>query len=159
MSSKRSALRTRRHGGIRVPFSLTPALSPRRGRRCSRCRSKTDVLPCTGTGSVSPSPSGRVALLAIAYRKITVFRNDSPKRQASASIDQATPNTFGHQLRAKRLARGLGEYQLAELLGVGARLVKDWEANLRSPSEAMLAILADLLGLSESTSTLRPTVE
>jgi len=107
----------------------------------------------------SLSALGRVALLGIAQRQITFAWIARPARRARKSPDQTASNTLGHQLRAKRLAKGLREYQLAELLGVPTRLVKNWEANLGTPSQAVLSILADLLGLTESPDTRKPAPE
>ncbi len=74
-------------------------------------------------------------------------------------MDKIDCDSLGHQLRSKRLARGLQEYQLAGILGVATRLIKDWEANLSLPSQAVLSILEKELGLPGSPNTLKPTAE
>ncbi len=102
---------------------------------------------------------GRVVLLAIAHRKITIFRSHDPKRRARKTTCQTILNTPGDLLRSKRLEKGLRESQVARMLGAATQLVKDWEANLQTPSQAMLTILAGILGLTEFPNNLKPTPE
>ncbi len=67
--------------------------------------------------------------------------------------------TLGQRLQFKRIENGILESQLAHILGVATRLIKDWESDIRMPSEAVLSILDDLLGLTESQNLHNSTPE
>ena len=105
-------------------------------------------------------PSHRpIALLGIAYRKITRFRRQLPEDHVPKMPPKTALTTLGQRLQFKRVEKGLLESQLAHILGVATRLIKDWESDTRTPSKAVLSILDDLLGLTESQNSLNSTPE
>jgi transcriptional regulator with XRE-family HTH domain len=53
--------------------------------------------------------------------------------------------TLGGRIRAARERRGLTQRELAELVGVGARTVRLWEAGRKQPYLARLRTLARVL--------------
>ena len=57
---------------------------------------------------------------------------DKPKRR------QMTPS----EIKAIRKQGGLSTKQLAEICGVSARTVEDWEQGRRSPSKSAMMLLA-----------------
>lgn len=106
----------------------------------------------------SPSPQ-QIPLLGIAYRKIAVHRTPIAMHHARKTTARIERGSLGNQLRSKRIAKGIQEFQLAGILGVATRLVKDWEANLSPPSPAVLAILAEILALTKAPKTTKSTAE
>ena len=108
----------------------------------------------------APCPSPRpIALLGIAYRKITRLRRQLPKDHAPKTPPKIALTTLGQRLQFRRIKKDLLESQLAHILGVATRLIKDWESDTRTPSKAVLSILDDLLGLTESQNSLNSTPE
>ena len=105
-------------------------------------------------------PSRRlIALLGIAYRKITRFRHQLPEDHVPKTPPKIALTTLGQRLQFRRIKKGLLESQLAHILGVATRVIKDWESDTRLPSNAVLSILDDLLGLMESRNSLNSTPE
>jgi transcriptional regulator with XRE-family HTH domain len=47
-----------------------------------------------------------------------------------------------HQIAATRIANGWTQAQLADICGVGATAVSNWEAGIRQPSKAAMKLLA-----------------
>lgn len=52
-----------------------------------------------------------------------------------------------HELRRHRIAKGLTQEQLAELLKVSASAVSDWENGYRKPHPKTFKLLAEKLGV------------
>ncbi len=105
-------------------------------------------------------PSHRpIALLGIAYRKITHLRHQFPKDHAPKTPPKGGMTTLGQRHQFRRIKKGLLESQLAHILGVATRLIKDWESDTRMPLKTILSILDNLLGLTESQNLLNSTPE
>jgi transcriptional regulator with XRE-family HTH domain len=66
---------------------------------------------------------------------------------------------LGDHIRTKRLEKGLNQRKAAQLLGIWEKHFIQWELDRAIPSEAELACLAQLLGISITTPTANPTVE
>lgn len=47
-----------------------------------------------------------------------------------------------HQITAIRIANGWTQAKLADICGVGATAVSNWEAGIRQPSKAAMKLLA-----------------
>ena len=58
-------------------------------------------------------------------------------------------NTFGIELRARRLANSLKINELARLSGVDASLISRYESDSRTPSDKHITMLAHALGIDE----------
>ena len=97
--------------------------------------------------------------MGIAYRKITRFRHQLPEDHAPKTPPKIALTTLGQRLQFRRIKKSLLESQLAHILGVATRVITDWESNIRTPSKAVLSMLDDLLGLTESQNSLNSTPE
>ncbi len=108
----------------------------------------------------APCPSHRpIALLGIAHRKITSLRKEIPQDHTPTTPPDGALDTLGQRIQFKRIEKGLRESQLAHILEVATRLIKDWESDMRTPSKTILSILDNLLGLTESQNLLNSTPE
>lgn len=105
------------------------------------------------------SERGEIALLGIAHSKITSLRKEILQDLTPTTPPDGALNTLGQRIQFKGFEKGLLESQLAHILGVATRVIKDWESNKCTPSTAVLSILGDLLGLTESQTTLNFTPE
>lgn len=55
--------------------------------------------------------------------------------------------TIGSTLRDRRIAAGLTQIELAELMSVSQPLISNWERDVRTPQYHMLRDLAEILDI------------
>jgi DNA-binding transcriptional regulator YiaG len=90
---------------------------------------------------------GRVALLGIAQRTITVSGSHISSKRHRRKIFPTVLKTLGDRIHVKRVEKGLLQGQLGRKLGVAREVVMDWERDLRTPNDDEWQSLAKVLGL------------
>ena len=90
---------------------------------------------------------GRVALLGIAQRTVTLKYEPKSRSRKRINALPANAKTLGYWIKAKREAKNLTLGQLAMKMGIAAAVVYSWEDNTHQPDSQQLADLSSTLGL------------
>ncbi|MGH7992426.1 MAG: helix-turn-helix domain-containing protein [Limisphaerales bacterium] len=90
---------------------------------------------------------GRVALLGIAQRQISIQFSQKARKQNNVKPLPAGIQMLGHLIQVKRIEKNLARGHLAAKMGIASALVRSWEDGVIQPEHRQLKALADLLGL------------
>jgi len=104
----------------------------------------------------SPSPRGRIALLACEQRHIRVSRAHIPLKRQHRKPLPSTIQSLGDYIQAKRYEKGLHPYQVAGKLGISASLVTAWERGTERPDEKHWQMLSNLLSFDAGVNFHKP---
>jgi ribosome-binding protein aMBF1 (putative translation factor) len=89
---------------------------------------------------------GRVALLGIAQRRISIkYAQKSRKQQQSKPLPTSI-QTIGDWIQVKRMEKNLTPYHLAAKMGIATALIRSWENGDGQPDKQQLMALASHLG-------------
>lgn len=88
---------------------------------------------------------GRVALLAIAQRSVTVNYPVNSRNQKRANVLKLNMKTVGDWLKVKRLEKNLTRSHVAAKMGIATSLVCAWENDTQQPDNQQLRMLASVL--------------
>jgi ribosome-binding protein aMBF1 (putative translation factor) len=91
---------------------------------------------------------GRVALLGIAQRRISIKITSKPTKRRWAKPLPVTIKTFGNWLQAQLQKTNLSPYYLAKKLGIPTRLVRSWSDGTCQPNSQQLEVLTKFLGIA-----------
>jgi DNA-binding XRE family transcriptional regulator len=94
----------------------------------------------------TPSPHRRVApahtpRVALPFLKITL---NAPKPKPANY--PANPKTLGEHIRKKRMDLGLLQRELAEIIGVNACTIHNWEMSYSLPQERLIPKIIEFIG-------------
>jgi ribosome-binding protein aMBF1 (putative translation factor) len=90
---------------------------------------------------------GRVALLSIAQRQISIEFSHTARKQKNAKPLPASIKTIGDLIQVKRHEKNLTLGHLAAKMGIATALVRSWEDGTGQPDNRQLKVLAGLLGV------------
>ncbi|HTQ50532.1 MAG TPA: helix-turn-helix transcriptional regulator [Candidatus Acidoferrales bacterium] len=90
---------------------------------------------------------GRVALLGIAQRQISIKFSPKTRKQNTTKPLPTSIKTLGDLIQVKRVERNLTPGYLAAKMGIAANLVRSWEDGTSKPDNGQLEVLVGLLGL------------
>jgi hypothetical protein len=108
------------------------------------------------TAHDSPSPSRRVALLAITQRTIHISRRHIAIIRLPRKSVPTTPKTLGDHIHLKRYEKRLLLSQVAEYMGVTTTAVKSFESDVEIPNEREWQSLQTILGLDPRLEPTKP---
>jgi ribosome-binding protein aMBF1 (putative translation factor) len=91
-------------------------------------------------------PSGRVALLGIAQRRISVKFSQKMRKENHAKPLPESIKTLADWIQVKRYEKNLTHGQLAAKMGIATALVRSWEDGTSQPDSEQVKVLAELLG-------------
>ena len=95
---------------------------------------------------IPPSPSGRVAQLGIAQRRVSVkYKHKSRNWNRSKRLEPSI-KTIGDWIQVKRLEKNLTPGHVALKMGIATALVLSWEEGLSQPNQQQIKILEELFG-------------
>ena len=104
----------------------------------------------------SPSPRGRIALLAFTQRQIRVSRAHIPPNRKRRKQFPTIIRTLGDYIQAKRYEKGLHPYQVAGKMGVETALILAWESGINKPDRKQWRMLSDLLSFDSGIDLPKP---
>jgi ribosome-binding protein aMBF1 (putative translation factor) len=90
---------------------------------------------------------GRVALLGIAQRQVSIKFSPKTRKQKNAKPLPASIKTIGDLIQVKRMEKNLTPGHLAAKMGIATALVRSWEDGTGQPDNRQLKVLAGLLGV------------
>ena len=93
------------------------------------------------------SPWGRVALLGIAQRSISVKYAQNSRNRNQAKPLSVNIKTIADWIKVKRMEKNLTPHHLAAKMGIATALVRSWEDGSSQPDSKQLQDLANNLGL------------
>jgi ribosome-binding protein aMBF1 (putative translation factor) len=89
---------------------------------------------------------GRVALLGIAQRQISIKFSQKTRKRNNAKPLPASIKKVGDLIQVKRHEKNLTPGHLAARMGIATCLVRSWEDGTIQPENRQLEVLASLLG-------------
>jgi ribosome-binding protein aMBF1 (putative translation factor) len=89
---------------------------------------------------------GRVALLSIAQRQISIEFSHTARKQKNAKPLPASIKTIGDLIQVKRHEKNLTLGHLAAKMGIATALVRSWEDGKSQPDSQQMKALASLFG-------------
>ena len=99
---------------------------------------------------------GRIALLGLAQRQISVSRAHIPLNRHRRKQIPTVIKTLGDYIQAKRYEKGLHPYQVAGKMGIETALILAWESGTRTPDEKQWQMLSDLLSFDSGVDFPKP---
>ena len=93
-----------------------------------------------------PLSLGRVALLGIAQRTVSIKFAPNQKKKPRAKALPESIQTIGDWIQAMRAEKNLTPGHLAAKMGIAAGVVRSWESGTSQPDDRQLKVLANLLG-------------
>ncbi len=96
------------------------------------------------------SPWGRVALLGIAQRSISIKYAQHSRNRNQAKALSVNIQTIADPIKVKRIEKNLTPHHLAATMGIATALVRSWEDGSSQPDSKQLQDLAKYLGLGDN---------
>jgi DNA-binding transcriptional regulator YiaG len=97
------------------------------------------------------SPWGRVALLGIAQRTISIKYAQKSRNRNRAKALSVNIKTIADWIKVRRIEKNLTPHHLAAKMGIATALVRSWEDGSSQPDSKQLQGLASCLGLPRAS--------
>ena len=97
------------------------------------------------------SPWGRVALLGIAQRSISIKYAHISRNRKQAKALSVNIKTIAGWIKVKRTEKNLTPGHLAAKMGIATVLVRSWESGASQPDSKQLQDLAKTFGVDEAS--------
>jgi len=90
------------------------------------------------------SSQGKVALLGIAQRRISIKFSQKTRKQNRAKPLPTSIKTIGDWIQVKRHEKNLTPGHVAAKMGIAATLIRSWESDTSQPDNRQLKVLESL---------------
>ena len=89
---------------------------------------------------------GRVALLGIAQRTVSVKRPVNSTKQNRVKVLESDVKKVGDLIAIKRMTKNITPGHIAQKMGIAASVICSWEDGTTTPNDWQMELLAEILG-------------